>query len=218
METYDVLMVVVLVGTTLLGAIKGFAWQLASIASIVVSYGVAYKFRQPFSESIKAEPPWNMFLAMLILYVGTSLVVWVAFRMVSRSIDRMKLKEFDRQIGAAFGLAKGALFCILITMFAVTLLGPSQRESIVHSRSGYYIAKVLDKSDAVIPPELHEVVAPYIANFENEMSGVAEQTEDAAGAAFSSDMVPSEMLPGGVLPDSYWQQQAQQVGEISPYR
>ena len=27
--------------------------------------------------------------------------------MVRGSIDRMKLKEFDRQIGALFGLAKG---------------------------------------------------------------------------------------------------------------
>lgn len=219
METYDVLMVIVLVGATLLGAIKGFAWQLASIASIVVSYGVAYKFRQPFSESIKAEPPWNMFLAMLILFVGTSLVVWVAFRMVSRSIDKMKLKEFDRQIGAAFGLAKGALFCILITMFAVTLLGPTQRESIVHSKSGFYIAKVLDRSDAIIPPELHDVVAPYIANFENEMNGVTEAPLDAAGGLLPEGLLPEGLLPGGVLPDSYWQeQQAQQPSESSAIR
>jgi membrane protein required for colicin V production len=174
-ETYDIIMLVVLAGATLFGAIKGFAWQVASLASIVASYIVAYRFREPLSESIKAEAPWNKFLAMLILFVGTSLVIWVGFRMVSRSIDRMKLKDFDRQIGAAFGLAKGALFCILITMFAVALLGPDKRKTIVESRSGYYIAKALDKSDMVIPPELHGVVAPYIERFENEMNGIGGQ-------------------------------------------
>lgn len=189
MDTYDIVMLVVLVGATLFGAIKGFAWQLASLASIVVSYIVAYRFREPLADSIRAEPPWNLFLAMLILFVGTSLVIWVGFRMVSRTIDRLKLKDFDRQIGAAFGLAKGALFCILITMFAVTLLGPSLREQIVKSRSGFYIAKVLDKSDMVIPPELHEVVAPYIERFENQL-----QNQSTAGDDFGGGLeLPNEL-------------------------
>ena len=54
METYDILMLIVLVATALYGAIKGFAWQLASLASIFVSYMVAYQFREPFSQSIQA--------------------------------------------------------------------------------------------------------------------------------------------------------------------
>jgi membrane protein required for colicin V production len=165
METYDIIMLVVLVGATLFGAIKGFAWQLASIASIVISYIVAYKYREPISESIQAEPPWDRFLAMLILYIGTSLLIWVAFRMVRGSIDRMKLKEFDRQIGALFGLGKGALYCTLITLFAVTLSGARVREAVVQSKSGNYIANLLDRSDSVIPEELHEVVQPYLDRF-----------------------------------------------------
>jgi len=170
METYDIVMLVVLVGAALFGVIKGFAWQLASIASITVSYFVAYRFREPFSQSIQAEPPWNRFLAMLILYLGTALVIWVLFRMVSGSIDRLRLKEFDRQIGALFGLAKGALYCILITMFAVTLMGDGIREQIVASRSGRYIAQLLDRSQAIIPPEIHEVVQPYLNRFDERFN------------------------------------------------
>ncbi len=170
MEIYDIIMLVVLVGAALFGAIKGFAWQLASIASILVSYFVAYRFREPFSQSIHADPPWNRFLAMLILYIGTALVVWVLFRMVSGTIDRMRLKEFDRQIGALFGLAKGALYCILITMFAVSLMGNNIREKIVQSRSGRYIAQVLDRSQAVIPPEIHNVVEPYLRRFDQRFN------------------------------------------------
>lgn len=174
MEAYDIVMLVVLIGAALFGAVKGFAWQLASIGSIAVSYMVAYHFREPFSESINAAPPWNRFLAMLILYVGTSLVIWMLFRMVSRTIDRMKLKEFDRQIGALFGLAKGALYCTLITLFAVTLLGDRIREKIVGSRSGHYIAQFLDKSQAVIPPELHEVVQPVLEKFDRRFNDANE--------------------------------------------
>ena len=196
METYDIVMIVVLAGATLFGAIKGFAWQVASLASIVVSYVVAYRFREPLSESIRAEEPWNRFLAMLILFIGTSLVIWVGFRMVSRTIDRLKLKDFDRQIGAAFGLAKGGLFCILITMFAVALLGPSIRESIVRSRSGFYIAKVLDKTDMIIPPELHEVVAPYIERFERDLqSPSGDGTTLELPSELNLPIDPAQWLP-----------------------
>ncbi len=66
----------------------------------------------------------------------TSFVIWVGFRLLSGVIDVVRLKEFDRHLGAAFGLAKGAIFCLLITMFAMTLLGPKQQEAICQSRSG----------------------------------------------------------------------------------
>ena len=170
MEIYDIIMLVIIVGAALFGAVKGFAWQLASIASIVVSYIVAYKFREPFSQSIQAEPPWNRFLAMLILFVGTSLLIWVLFRMVSKTIDRMKLREFDRQIGFLFGAVKGFLYCTLITLFAVTLMGNTIRSTIVASKSGYFIAEVLDRSDSVIPEEIHVVLQPYLDRFDERFS------------------------------------------------
>ncbi|QDV87938.1 CvpA family protein [Planctomycetes bacterium TBK1r] len=181
METYDILMLIVLVAAAIFGAVKGFAWQLASIASIVVSYFVAYRFREPLSHSIVAEPPWNRFLAMLILFVGTSLVVWVAFNMVRRTIDRMKLKEFDRQIGTLFGLLKGGLYCTLITLFAVTLMGDGIREKIVASKSGRFIARHLDRSESVIPPEIHQFLHPYLERFDAEFEGA--QTQSDAGLA-----------------------------------
>jgi membrane protein required for colicin V production len=205
-ESYDIVMLVVLVGAAIFGAVKGFAWQLASIASIVVSYVVAYRFREPFSESIQADPPWNRFLAMLILFVGTSLVVWVAFRMVSGTIDRLKLREFDRQVGAVFGLIKGTLYCTLMTLFGVTLLGDDSREKIVSSQSGRYIARVLDHSESVIPPEIHEVVRPYLDRFDHEFDG---RPESAAGpdrwiAGTSGQESAGRPANFDRPPDGYW--------------
>ncbi|TWU00753.1 CvpA family protein [Stieleria varia] len=181
MEVYDIVMLIILVAAGIFGAVKGFAWQLASIASILVSYFVAYRFREPLSQSIQAEPPWNRFLAMLILFIGTSLVIWVAFRMVSNSIDRMKLREFDRQIGALFGLAKGALYCTLVTLFAVTLMGDGIRRSIVASKSGNFIARTLDRTESVIPPEIHQVIRPYLERFDERFH------ESGSGAGMGAD-------------------------------
>ena len=169
MDTYDILMIAVLVCATLFGAWKGLAWQVASLAAIVASYYVAFHFRDQVAEQIHTTPPWNIFIAMLLLYVGTSFVIWVVFRLVSRFIDRVKLKEFDRQIGALFGLGKGVLLCVIITLFAVTLLGDQQRETIIRSRSGYYIALLLDKADRVLPREVQDVLDPYIHELDQQI-------------------------------------------------
>jgi membrane protein required for colicin V production len=169
MQAYDLIMLIVLAATTIFGAIKGFAWQLASLASIVVSYFVAYFFRNDVAKMINAQPPWNLFLAMLLLYFGSSLIIWLSFRMVSGSIDKVKLKDFDRQLGAGFGLIKGMALCLLITMFAMTLLGSAQQQRIANSKSGLYITRILASADGVLPAELKQIVGPYIDNVERRL-------------------------------------------------
>jgi membrane protein required for colicin V production len=162
MEAYDLIMLAVLAAATVFGARKGLAWQVASISSIVASYFIAYRFREPVAASIKADPPWNTFLAMLIVYLSASAAIWVAFRFVSALIDRVRLKEFDHHAGAVLGFCRGTLWCAIITLFAVTLLGQAQRQQIVQSKSGHYIALLLDRSETVMPAELRGVLAPYL--------------------------------------------------------
>jgi len=162
MQAYDLLMLIILGLAIVWGAWKGLIWQVASIASIGLSYLVALRFRQQLAQFIDASPPWNMFLSMLMLFLGTGFVVWVAFNLVHEFIERVRLKEFDRQLGAVLGAAKGVLLCALVTLFAVTLLGDTQRQAICNSKSGYYIAVLLDRADPIMPKELHDVLAPYL--------------------------------------------------------
>jgi membrane protein required for colicin V production len=162
METYDLVMLAVLAAATIFGFWKGLAWQVASVASLVVSYFVALKFADRLAPLVSQHAPWNKFVAMLLIYAGTSLAIWMVYRAIGSAIDRVKLNEFDRQMGALVGFAKGVLFCIAITFFAVTILGQQQRDRILSSRSGRYIVQVLDKADAVAPPEIKQVIGPYL--------------------------------------------------------
>lgn len=162
MQNYDLLMLAVLGGATLFGFWKGLAWQVASLASLVVSYFMALRFADQLAPRVSEHAPFNKFAAMLIIYAVSSAAIWMAFRLVAGFIDQVKLKEFDRQMGALVGFAKGVLICIAITFFAVSLLGDQRREQILASRSGEYIVKVLDKADAVAPPEIKQVIGPYI--------------------------------------------------------
>lgn len=220
MQAYDLLMLIVLALAIVWGAWKGLAWQIASIASIGLSYFVALHFRLPLAGVINASPPWNIFVSMLILFLGTGLIVWIGFNLISEVIERVKLKEFDRQLGAIFGGAKGLLLCVLITLFSVALLGDSQRQAICTSKSGYYIAMFLDRTNNAIPRELHDVLAPYLDRLDREIPH--DHTAHAAGeapqlpAAFAdAERRLKESVPKAA---AAWQQELEAVfgGKTSP--
>ena len=122
MQFYDLIMLAVLGLAVFFGYWKGFAWQLASLTAIIVSYMVARNFNEPVAKMIGGDPSWNRFLAMFILFTGTSLLIWLGFGFVKGTIEKLHLKGFDRQFGAVLGFVKGFIICTLITLFAVSLL------------------------------------------------------------------------------------------------
>jgi hypothetical protein len=56
---------------------------------------------------------------------------------------------------------------------------PATRDDVLRSRSGHYIALLIARADAVMPPEIHEVLNPYLDRLEHELG---EDIEAATGA------------------------------------
>jgi uncharacterized membrane protein required for colicin V production len=185
MAVYDMLMLVVLASATIFGVIKGFAWQVASLASIVVSYFVAYRYRNDIAARIEAEYPWNIFLGMLLIYAAVSFAIWIAFRFVSGVIDKVRLKEFDRHLGALLGFGKGVLLCVIITMFAMTLLDSEKQQAICQSRSGFFISKLLSKADGILPKEVDEMIGPMLAKLEQQLQASRSGASESSSSLFA---------------------------------
>lgn len=169
MQAYDVIMIGILAGATLFGFVKGMAWQIASLASLVASYFAALRFSPLLASYLRQPEPLNRFVAMLLIYLLTSLAIWLAFRQVSQFIARVQLREFDRQVGGLFGAAKGALLCAAITFFAVSLSEKS-RETALASRSGVYVARLIQQAGPVMPKEIHAVLEPYLRELDDRLN------------------------------------------------
>lgn len=195
MQIYDVIMIAVMIAAMVFGAWKGFVWQLASLCSLVVSYFVALRFSPSLAPHLSGQAPLNRFLAMLLIYVACGLVIWVLFRMLSGLIDRVKLKEFDRQMGALTGLAKGAILCVAITFFAVSLSGDKYRQSILESHSGRAIGHFIDRVDSIMPQGMHELVHPFLKEIDATLQQRTRQTppgENVDSGTPGADGQPSE--------------------------
>jgi len=180
LEGYDLVMLGILAGAALLGYFKGMVWQLAWIAGIFASSYVAFRFGSVVAPFFGTQAPWNRFAAMLAIYVGTSLAVWLVFRVISGAINAVHLSAFDHQLGLLLGLAKGVLLCVVVTFFSV-ILAPAYRHQIVASRSGRLVAELIVRADTYLPKEIHETVDPFVKQFEKQFDPSAGIPAAATG-------------------------------------
>lgn len=217
MQTYDLLMLLVLGAATLFGFWKGMAWQVASIASLVVSYFVAKRFAEQLAPMISDHAPWNHAVAMLAIYVASSFVIWSLFRLVSGMIDRVKLDGFDHQMGALIGFAKGVLLTIVITFFAVTILPQTQKDMILASRTGEYIVRFLDKSEAVVPPKIHDVIHPYVERINQRLDpNYQPHSSNGIQVQWPTNQMPTWPTQAETPRQTFQQQQQQPAPQQQP--
>jgi membrane protein required for colicin V production len=205
LEGYDLVMLGILAGAALLGYFKGMVWQLAWIAGIVASTYVAFRFGSTLAPFFGSQAPWNRFAAMLAIYVGTSLAVWLIFRVISGAINAVHLSAFDHQLGLLLGLAKGVLLCVVVTFFSVTL-APTYRHQIVASRSGRLVAELIVRADTYLPKEIHETVDPFVKQFEKQFEEAPGMPAAAAGQppALAGQQSPLKAMWDGVTSAAAW--------------
>jgi len=219
MSVYDIAMIIVFLGAIWFGYWKGLAWQVASVASIALSYFVAITFPDTITPYISAEAPFNRFAAMLILFVGTSLIVWTLFASVSKSLKKMELKGFDRQAGALLGAFKGALLCMVITMFSVALLGDKAKDAIIQSKSGYYVVQGIDQLPSVLPTDMYQYVHKYVDDFRNgivDPNGNLPQRNPIFNPESAQQVNDQSQYGQGGQPNQWQQTPATQAGYRQP--
>jgi membrane protein required for colicin V production len=178
-QPYDLLMLAVLVVCILHGVWRGMVWEVATLASVFLSAAVAMSGCAALAPCFDVPEPWNRVLAMLTLYLVTATAIWLLFQLISRVIERLRLKEFDRQLGAIAGLVKGGIYCVLITFFAVTLSEPA-RQVILVSRSGGYIARAIHQANAILPVDLRAVLGKYIDELDQKLHAPAKPSRQPA--------------------------------------
>lgn len=194
-QVYDALMVAVLLLAIGIGVWKGVVWQIAALASVFLSAGLAVHCSAPLAPWFSAREPWNRFLAMAVVYVVVAGTIWLLCRLISGIIDRLRLKEFDRQLGAIFGLAKGVLYCVIITFFAVTL-SETARQTVMQSRSGDLIARGIRNANPILPDDIREHLGKYIDELDEKLH--APPKEVKASPVSSMDLSPAALVPAAI--------------------
>jgi uncharacterized membrane protein required for colicin V production len=158
---FDVAILAILVYTLIRGAAKGIVWQLAWIAALLLCFAVSETASPTLAEFIQVEAPLNRWIAMFAIYLASVFVTFWLARKIGDWIEKHRFVEFDKHLGAIFGVVKGVIFALTVTFFLVTL-STDARDLVMKSKSGYAAAIVMDRLHPVMPDDLHEVLEPYI--------------------------------------------------------
>jgi membrane protein required for colicin V production len=106
----DVLIVLVLLGSTIVGLLRGFVREAVSLVFWVVAIWAAWKFGpivEPHLGGLLAGPNVAPWVGRLVILVLVLLVGWVVGLVVGYLARSLGLGVMDRVIGVLFGIARG---------------------------------------------------------------------------------------------------------------
>ncbi|MEM1060807.1 MAG: CvpA family protein, partial [Planctomycetota bacterium] len=161
---YDFLIAGILIFCALRGAQKGFVWQIAGIAGLVLAFVCAETVSPHLMQYLDLGDTLNRWIAMLAVYIGASFVTFAVARSLRKSLEKAKFVEFDRHLGFIFGVLKGGLLAMVVSFFGVTL--QTTRPVVLASYSGHASATVLNELKPLLPQELSPYLDPYLDDFE----------------------------------------------------
>lgn len=117
-NTLDGLVLVIIGFNLILGAIRGAAWQILRIASIVLGIWAAVHwgeaFLEAFKERVSFTSSYGIIVARVALFFTVYILMYGVTQIVRKIIDKVKLGSIDRTAGAACGAFKGAAFACMM--------------------------------------------------------------------------------------------------------
>ena len=164
---YDGVMALIVFFTMVHGFWKGAAWQIAPIMSLVLGYMIAMPMSVTTAHYF-GDPPQNRLFALVSIYLGVTLIVYLMVRSFRAGIEKAKLTEFDRHIGALLGVVKGVLITLAITVILL-IYSSNARELILKSETSTIAARIINAVYPILPQALHQLLRPYLKELEDDL-------------------------------------------------
>jgi len=115
----DVLILLVLLGSTLIGVLRGFVREAVSVAFWVLAIWAAWRFGsivEPHLGGLLADAAVAPWVGRLVVLVLVLLLGWVVGTLLSYFTRTMGLGPLDRVIGLLFGIVRGMVLVGLLVI------------------------------------------------------------------------------------------------------
>lgn len=120
----DAFILFVLLGSTLIGFLRGFVREAASLVFWILAIWAAWKFGpmvEPHLGGLLADPKVAPWVGRLVVLVLVLLVGWLVGMLLSFFTRSLGLGVMDRVLGVLFGIVRGMVLVGLITIGAELL-------------------------------------------------------------------------------------------------
>jgi len=152
LNTLDVIFLIIISTTVLLGVIRGFVKSVLSMAFLILGIIFALMYYNDFSSffSIRNRN-LSHFVSFITIFVVVIVIGSLITYLLRKLLVRGPLKSVDRLLGGVFGLIKGILYSSIL-VFALIVF-PIDDNLLIESRLSPYFIKVVDLLFEVIPKD-----------------------------------------------------------------
>ncbi|MEP6883339.1 MAG: CvpA family protein [Gammaproteobacteria bacterium] len=119
MTAADAFIVLVLLGSTIIGLLRGFVREAVSVVFWVLAIWTAWKFGpviEPHLGGLLADPKVAPWVGRLVILLLVLLVGWVVGMLLSYFTRSLGLGVMDRVMGLLFGVLRGVVLVGLIVI------------------------------------------------------------------------------------------------------
>ncbi len=133
MSVLDIFVLILIVGGTAIGLVRGFIYEVISLLAWVVGIAVLKLFHGQLASGLDGQwdlsPASAAVLAFALLFIPSFILVKLLARSMSKSTRASILGPVDRLLGGGFGGLKGllgaTLFFLLANLATDMVYGPS---------------------------------------------------------------------------------------------
>lgn len=160
LTVFDGIFLGVILAGVIWGSWKGLTWELATVASLVLGYLVAYPSAGKLAPSFPGNASVSWLLALAAAYVLVSGGSFGAAWMLRSALRKYKFESYDRHLGGIVGGVGGMAVAIVATVLTISI-APGTRQPILTSTSGKAISRVLETVHDALPDSVHKTMEPF---------------------------------------------------------
>lgn len=170
----DLVVIVVMLISFIVGLIKGFVWVLSIIVILAGGLLAGNHFKGnvlPYVRKLsdKIVPPYDTYLSYFFIFVAVAVVVSLIAYLLRKILKTLRLRSYDRFLGGVLGLVMCAVV-IVIVMCGTICIWPQEdvKNFIQNSYSARYAAEMVRKIGVLFPEEMRNEVGKIIRILESE--------------------------------------------------
>ena len=170
---FDILLLVIIAITVIIGAIRGFVRQIIGLLAVILGLILAIKF-YPYGKDVFTflrNEVLAQLLGFFLIFVVVLTIGWLINILLAKAV-RGPFKSMNHFMGAGFGLLKGILICVVV-VFGF-LVFPVNTRVLEESILTPYCMGIADAAYDLIPQELKDKFKEAY----QEIMGDEEEGED----------------------------------------
>jgi len=119
MAVLDIFLLLLLLASLLIGAWRGLVYEVLSLAAWVAAFFLAQWWADEATAWLplaELDPTLALALGFVLVFVSTVFVGGLLAWLLKKGVEQVGLRPIDRTLGAAFGLLRGVVILLALTL------------------------------------------------------------------------------------------------------